>query len=83
MLAKAVGHPLSTFRDPALVSLHVTGNLPHSFVHCLADRSRLPVDVTEAKSNWRLETLVAGHWPMISQPGALVCIILTAPAPAN
>lgn len=83
LLAKVIGHPLQTFRDAAPLSPHVTGSVPHTFIHCSVDGSSLPAEVAGAESHWRLETLAAGHWPMISRPGELVRILLTVASLAS
>jgi pimeloyl-ACP methyl ester carboxylesterase len=75
LTAKAVGHPLQTFRDRAQLVPPAADAILRTFVHCLADGSQLPGEVTD-EGHWNVVTLASGHWPMITAPAALAELLL-------
>lgn len=67
--ARAVGHPLAAYLEPAPADLSAVESLPRTYIVCTADPPfPLPtgLDVVEFE---------AGHWPMATKPTELTALL--------
>ncbi len=70
--ARAVGHPIGTYRDPAPDDLSAVETLPRTYLKCTGDpgEPELPKGVERIGFD-------SGHWPMITKPAELAAEITT------
>ncbi|MCB5165370.1 alpha/beta hydrolase [Streptomyces bambusae] len=77
IVSRSTPHPGATLTEPAVMASPL-GGLPATYVKCTLDGYE-PFDAVlelVAGPNWSLAKLDAGHWPMFSEPQALVGLLL-------
>ena len=67
----ATGHPLATLRTPMTHPVDAPVVARRTHVACLGDPGAPP----ELPAPWQQVGLDAGHWPMLTAPGALVRLL--------
>jgi len=76
MRSKAVPHPVKTFTTAVSVDASQAERLPHSYVLCTENgMDAFLLDFVRGMASdrgWELHELSTGHWPMVSQPDAVV-----------
>lgn len=72
---KATPHPIKSFKDRAQLTDPERLRLPHTFIHCTGEGSKLPPQVSG--DTWRIYEIPSGHWPMVTMPQELANILMT------
>lgn len=71
---RLVPQPLRTFTEPLSFTEEILETMPHTFIHCSLDASKLP-DSVQPERGWRIRTLDSGHWPMLSRAADLAHLL--------
>lgn len=67
--ARAAGHPIATYREPAPTDLSAVEALPRTYIVCTGDP---PIPLPAGLEVVELE---AGHWPMATKPAELAALL--------
>lgn len=81
LLRRSVPHPFGAYHDPVDYDAALPAALPRTYVACTA-----PVFPTAAPHHarvrtlpgWRVVEMATGHFPMVTEPQALVDVVLAA-----